>query len=227
MYQYAYLIGDLLLAFPVWLWLFLRRKDLRREILLLSVIVGFLGPISELLYLRDYWEPELFNGWAIGIEDYLFGFFVGGISGSLYEELFGKRYAKRQNRKHHWSLFILPALLVAVTIMGVLVFSFNINSIYATSLAFLAVAIIIIFYRRDLWIDSLASGLLAGLFMFVFYQFFLSLFPEAIIKWWKLGNLSGLFLTDVPIEEFLWAFAWGMMAGPMYEFFAGKRLAKS
>ncbi len=113
-YRYAYLSGVLLVLLPLWLFLFFHRKDLRYEILKVSLVIGIGGPLSELLYMRDYWRPETFIGWPIGIEDFLFGFFIGGIACSIYEELFGKHYSKRLNRKHHWRLFIIPVLLFIV-----------------------------------------------------------------------------------------------------------------
>ncbi|KKQ91174.1 MAG: hypothetical protein UT16_C0022G0002 [Candidatus Azambacteria bacterium GW2011_GWA2_39_10] len=50
------------------------RRDLRKEMLTMSFVVAPMGPLSEFFYLRDYWQPELFNGWSIGIEDLIFGF---------------------------------------------------------------------------------------------------------------------------------------------------------
>lgn len=73
-YRFAYLVGDLLIGLP-WLALYIYRGDLRRKMLLLSCIFGLFGPLSEVFYLRDYWHPQLFSGWPIGLEDFLFGFF--------------------------------------------------------------------------------------------------------------------------------------------------------
>ena len=98
--QYAYLVGDFFLGI-VWLLLFLFRKDLRIKMLIMSVLVAPLSPIAELFYLRDYWQPEFMTGRSFtGIEDILFSFFIGGISGVLYEEFFGKRLGKRKTRGH-------------------------------------------------------------------------------------------------------------------------------
>lgn len=66
-FQYAYLIGNLFFL-TVWVILFLYRRDLRRKMLIMSLVIAPMGPISQLFYLRDYWQPQLFNGWLIGIE---------------------------------------------------------------------------------------------------------------------------------------------------------------
>jgi len=68
--QYAYLFGDLFFLF-IWLILFFARKDLRKQMLIMSFVVAPMGPISEIFYLRDYWQPQLFNGWSVGVEDLL------------------------------------------------------------------------------------------------------------------------------------------------------------
>ena len=225
-YQYAYLLGNLLILFPLWLFLFLHRKDLRKEILIVSLLIGIGGPLSELWYLRDYWRPETFNGWPIGIEDFLFGFFIGGIASSIYEEIFGKHHSKRVNRKHHWSWFIIPVVALSVFVLNLLIFVFGVNSIYASISIFIALTLLILYFRHDLLVDSLMSGLLVGAIMFFGYLIFLTIFPEAIHQWWILQNISGILILGVPIEELLWAFGWGMVGGPMYEFFAGLKFRK-
>ncbi len=42
---------------------------------------------------------------------------------------------------------------------------------------------------------------------------------------WLLPNLSGVLVAGIPVEELLWAFGVGMVAGPFYEFFTGSYLA--
>ena len=59
-YKYAYLVGDLLLAL-IWSILFLIRKDLRKEILSLSILGGIAGIATEVFYLQDY-----FNSYSLG-----------------------------------------------------------------------------------------------------------------------------------------------------------------
>jgi hypothetical protein len=224
-YQYAYLFGNLFIAFPFWLLFFLYRRDLQKEMLLVSLIGGIAGPISQFWYLQDYWKPETFTGTVVGVEDFLFGFFIAGISAVIYEELFGKHFARRVNRRHHWSMFLIP-------ILGVFTFSFNIpfllgvNSIYASAIAFLVIAGIFLVYRRDLIADMVMSGLLVGGIMFVAYLIYLSMYPEAIHRWWALENISGILISGIPIEELLWAFGWGTVGGPVYEFFMGLRFKK-
>ena len=102
-YQYAYLLGSLLFL-PIWLILFHKRKDLRKKMLVMSFLLGFVGPITEPFFIKDYWKPFTVTNTSVGIEDYIFVFLFSGIACVLYEEIFGKRISSRKNRNHHWAL---------------------------------------------------------------------------------------------------------------------------
>jgi len=225
---------DLAVFFPIWLFLYFFRKVLRRELLTVSMLFAVVAPISEIIYLRNYWRPQtLFSGIYLFhypvpvLEDFLFGFFIGGIASVIYEEMWGKRISNRRNRTHHWVWFI-PSLfglsfLVLVLSIGV----FNFNAVYANILVFAVCSLVMLAYRQDLWLDSLMSGILVGCIMLLAYAIFLKAYPGIIQKWWLMNNLSGFTLMGVPVEEFLWAFGMGMMAGPLYEFMAGLKFKKS
>ena len=217
MYNQAYLIAALIFG-AVWLVLFLIRPDLRREILSLSILAGILGPVSEHFYLKDYWQPQYFFPTSLRIEDFLAGFFLGGIAAVGYEVLWRKKHTCACNLSSNW---ILPvAAITGIISMVVLFHVFSINSIYSSIISFLLVAGIIYFKRPDLLNVGLGSGLILALTMFLFYLIYQGLFPGIIANWWKLGNISRILILGVPIEELLWGFSWGMVAGPLYEFAA-------
>jgi hypothetical protein len=223
MYQWAYLAGDLLL-FLIWLAIYLFRKDLRKEVLTMSLVSAPLGPLSEFFYLRDYWHPELLFGVRIGIEDILFSFCIGGIAGVIYEELFRKRYSKRHLPGHRNVMMALMGFGILWTMVGAIVLHFN--SIYVSTSGFLLIAVIILIFRQDLILDAFLSGIAVGFLMFCFYLVFNILFPGIIEQWWLLQNISGILIVGVPLEELMWGFGWGMIAGPAYEFIYGYRFLK-
>lgn len=222
-HSYSYFLGDCIF-FIIWLILFLKRKDLRKKILTMSVLVAPLGPLSEFFYLRDYWHPELLFGARIGIEDILFAFFVGGISSVIYEEIFGKRFTRRHLPGHRKTMFSLAIFGLFWMVLGVVVFGYN--SIYVSTLGFILIALVMLAFRHDLIKTALFSGFLMGCLMFVFYLSFLSIFPEAVKQWWLIKNISGILVLGIPLEELMWGFGWGMIAGPAYEFIHGDGLAK-
>jgi hypothetical protein len=222
-FRYAYLINNIFFAI-VWLMLFFLRPDLRRKMTIMSIIVALIGPFSEFFYLRDYWRPEIFNGWMIGVEDVLFGFFIGGIAGVIYEEVFGKKYTKRHLHGHTTWMFASFLFLLVLMVVGNIFLGYN--SGYVSILGFLAIGIIPIVQRHDLLKDAFISGFLMGCLMLVFYSVFTYLFDGIIQKWWLLHNLSGIIILEAPLEELLWGFGWGFVAGPAYEFINGLKFKK-
>lgn len=226
-YQYTYLFADMVVGFPLWLVFFILREDLRHKMLVFGLLGAVAGPVSELFYLKDYWHPVLITNTSIGIEDVLFGLFAGGIASVLYEELFAKHFLKRHLRSHHWIFFVFPFVAVLFYVANRFFPVYRLNSIYASAVAFVLTALTILFLRRDLWVDSLVSGIIAGLIFFFGYLFLLSVFPQIFEKMWLLKNISGIRLAKIPVEELLWAFTFGLMAGPIYECYTGLALRKT
>ncbi len=223
MYQSAYLVGAFIFGL-IWLIFFWRRRDLRREILVLSLLAGIMGPASEHFYLADYWQPEYWFPASLRIEDFLAGFFLGGIAAVGYEIFWRRRHQCACDLKTTW---ILP--LTAFLGLASLIFFFHIiglNSIYSSIISFILVAALILAVRRDLLPAALGSGLVLSSVMFIFYLIYQQIYPGIISQWWRLNQISGILILGVPVEELVWGFSWGMVAGPLYEFAAKLKIAK-
>ena len=83
-----------------------------------------------------------------------------------------------------------------------------------------------IFLRKDLLLDAFFTGLLVTMVMLLFYLVLVLLVPNVFQTWWMLHNISGVFVGGIPLEELLWCFSWGFVAGPAYKFVHGIRFAK-
>ena len=105
--MYVYLIGSGL-YFIVWLFCFIKRKDLRKKIFFMSLWAGFLG-ISEKAFIPAYWVPQFKTIPLYGeifLESILFSFFLGGVVAVFYQVLFnrglfkliGTRYTEHRNK---------------------------------------------------------------------------------------------------------------------------------
>ena len=221
--DYTYLVADILLLF-IWLIFFLHRKDLRKEMLIVSLLSAPVG-LTQYFFVQDYWHPVYIWGSSIvGLEDILYMFATGGIVGVLYEEFFGRHFAKRHLKGHPIVTLLMTVLGVALMFVGMQVF--HLNSIYVASALFLIFGSVTIIFRHDLLYHAFWSGILLGLVTTVFEILMIFLFPTMIRSWWILENLSGVALLGVPIEEIIFASTFGFVAGPMYEFVFGLKLKK-
>lgn len=227
-YTYAYLVGALIPA-PIWALLFYLRRDLRREMLIMSLVGGTLAVLFAPAVLNDYWHPiYLFNKFAPswpfgGIEDFLYTFFIIGIGSVIYEELFAKRFAKRHSRNISFIRFVGPVLLLYIVAFFVPIW-LGVPSLYAALISFALLLSVIVFIRHDLLTDALLSGFILGLLVLAGYTVFLRLYPDIFQRFFDLNNYNGVRLIGIPIEELFWAFGQGAVAGPVYEFFAGKKI---
>ena len=221
--QYAYLLGNLLIFFPIWFLLFISRKDLRRKILVLGILSAVYSPLAEIFCLRDYWIPSFALGPFLPIEDFLFGLFSGGIGGVLYQVVCSKKLAPH-NIKLSWlkDLLILTGITFALFIF--LNIFLKINSIYAMSIAFLVIVMLIVYFRRDLWLPAIINGFLFALLFCLGYQILLIFFPDLFSQFWQLTNVSGIFILRIPLEEIIWALSWGAVMGIVYEFSTGLKI---
>lgn len=226
--SYAYLIANFVFL-SVWALFFWRTKFLRKKMLVMSFIAATFGPISEFWYFKDYWQPKLLVKFPIGgLEDVLFGFAIGGIAAVAYEAIFINRIClcERKKLKKEWFLLVF-AVILGVTMIG-LNNLLGINSIYASSLGMIVAGVIMLYFRRDLILNALGSGILVALIMFTIYiipQILFSGVHQWMAQIWKLyGTRQGILLFGhVPLTEMLWGLSWGFVWGPIYEFITGAR----
>lgn len=191
----------------------------------MSIITLPLGPILEILYFQDYWLPGSIFSFSIGsvrilIEDLIFVFSVSGVASVLYE-IFLRKHLIRLPKKIHY-FFGLPVILLIGAIVTYTFFILGMNSIFATSIGFVLVALLMSIQRHDLFKDALGSGLTLTIVMFIGYisLSWLVLNGEEILQtgWFLHGSKLDVRFINVPLTEIIWYFAYGMMIGPLYEF---------
>ncbi len=198
--------------------------------LIMSLITASFGPLSEIWYFADYWQPAIafplpFIG---GVEDLLFGFSIGGIGSFAYEAFFVRGFCRCEEKKMSNEWFLLIFFLVIGAAMIIFNNFLGINSIFVSSIAMIALAIIMLIIRPDLTINAIGSALMVAGIMFIIYFFGQEFFPSAhawMLKIWKLsGTPQGIIIfKHIPWTEMLWGLSWGLVWGPMYEFLTGAR----
>lgn len=210
---YAVLIGFFAI---VWAVTFLLRADLRRDMLVYSVAIAPLGPLSELWFLKDYWVRPTLSGATIGIEDLLFAFFLAGVTFGLYKLLFNIRLAPSDGSRPS-KKFIGSAVAITGVCMVVLTNFLGVNSIFASSIAFCIVAALGWWLRPDLIRPSLLSAVVSlGVFVLA-YQIVEFALPGTLVSWCLGCNPTGLRPLGINIEELVWDFTWGLVGGVLFE----------
>lgn len=225
----AYLVGTGIMG-TVWLALFLLRKDLRKTMLWSGIFyisfltIGFIGyrlvfddPVRSIT--PGYWEPptlfdlgQLTRGY--GIEDALFMFFAGGTAASLFEVCFRKRLSEERIK----SSVKRYALLIGVLAAGLFHMLVYLNDIYLLIAFNFVGALVVLWQRRDLALNIFWGG---GLFVLAYalqFLLFNALYPDFIDNYYNLHATSGVMLLGIPLEEYLYAFSFGLLWAPLYKY---------
>jgi len=224
-FEYTYLAATIP-ALVVWVVFFFLRKDLRKEMLMMSLGIAFLNLVTAYLWWGvDWWSPPTLTGTRVGIEDFITGFASGGVMAVAYEVIFRKRHIRLRQKCDYCprqsTLIILLGLLTAF-LFWIAEFSlFN-----ASAVALLVVAGILFYFRKDLFFNGVISGVLTLLISIPSYVVIQMFSPGWIAEVYLFETLSGVLALGVPIEEFVFWFLAGFVFGPFYEYWKGERLRK-
>ena len=164
------------------------------------------------------------TGTRVGIEDFLMGFSGGGILASIYEEVFRKRLYKRTLTKNFPPGSMVLLLLAWLT--GMLFWGLHLTSFWAATIAMIAIAAIMFYYRRDLLIAGFITGICMAIISFPMYWGILLIYPNWVQQTYYLNHLSGILITGIPIEEIIFWFLAGLLWGPFYEYWKGEKLRR-
>lgn len=227
-YKYTYLTIALMF-FLVWIILFLFRKNVRKEMLFMSLLFGIAGLFVEPVYVLDWWKPLTITNTIVGIEDFLFGFAFGGTAAVIYEEIFKKKLrlrkgGKKIRRQEDFHFLLVAALVVGLFFGGHL---FGLNTFQSTLLAFITGLAVIYIQRKDLIIDSLATGIISLVTAIIIYALANLIFPGWIDQFLYFVNIPRFILISVPLEDAIWYFITGAFIGPLYEFWKEGKLVKA
>jgi len=220
-YTFSYLIGTLALL-VIWVILFLQRKDTRKEILIISIVLGFVGLIVDPIYASDWWFPTLITNTIPGIESFLLGFAIGGITTAIYPILFKKKM-KKENEKINLNFLFIGGLVIALFLA---LYFAGLNSFHAAIPAFLIPTIIIYIKRKDLIINSIVSAILLTIISLLFYLLPELITPGWISATWNFELISGIIILKAPLEDLIWIFMVGLLIGPFYEYWQESKLIK-
>jgi len=224
--KYAYLLLSVSML-AVWLALLLLHRQGRRRQVLLSAVFSLAGPIGELFYIPDYWHPvtvlsvHVFDRY-VSIEDFIFSFAIMGIVSSLPAWLVHPRPAGFSELPSGVSILKMIGVLAAVAAFSLVLWFAGVNSIFATSIAMLVAAIVLLTNSRRLLLAriSVTGGIAMLLLMFAVYwiAFVLVSDSDRILQatWSLYGTSLGLQFLRVPLSELVWAFCFGSFFSALF-----------
>jgi len=205
----------------IWFFIYILISKSRKEMLLTSIFTAPFG-LTEPIFVPEYWSPpSLFNlalTTGFDIESIIFSFSIGGIGSVLYEALFSIKHEKLSRKKMHNKRHNLHLLaLFSPFIVFLILMPTKLNSIYSVSISLFIGAIAALLCRPDLKKKTFLGGILFLLLYFVAFLLFTTIYPNAVEQYWNLNALSGILILNIPLEELLFAFTFGMMWSSVYE----------
>ncbi len=221
----------LLFLFTIlWTFLYVRRRSVHREML----VIGFLSVIfTPVIYFLNAQALHISTGLTITLSHFLFSFLFAGVASVIFHEFFGRKYRRRKPLffKHHlqdahWllHLFLLIALWAWVGVL--FVYLLQTSAFQGLIVSALLIGMLVISVRHDLIWDAIWSGVLMMIVFFLLYEIaFFQNGPVASSEWWGVMSLQERFIGSVPLEALIWAAVTAFVLGPLYEYVRGFKLS--
>lgn len=183
--------------------------------------------LTEPVFVPAYWNPpsllDLAQTTGFDIESIVFSFGIGGLGSALYDIITGAKLVSvgqlervRPLHRHHYVAIAAPFL--AFPALYVLPW----NPIYPAIVAMFVGAVSTIACRPDLAAKTWIGGALFLGFYAVYLLGLEGFAPGYIARVWNLADLTGVIVVRMPLEELLFAVAFGMYWAGAYEHFTWK-----
>lgn len=225
--QYVWLIWSSALLAP-WLAAYAIFPQQRKVMAWASLFTTPFG-LTEPLFVPAYWSPpslfDLARTTGFDIESLIFSFGIGGIGAVLYNLLTNQELApmedvRRRSAQHRLHVWALAVPFLSFPILYLLPW----NPIYSAILAMILGAVAATWCRPDLVRKTWVGAILFVAYYAVFLIGVEWTAPGYIERVWNLGALSGLGIAGMPIEEFLFAAAFGAYWSSVYDHFSWQKL---
>lgn len=226
--QYVWLVWASAFLVP-WLAAYAAFPRQRKAMMWASLFTTPFG-LTEPLFVPEYWNPpslfDLARTTGFDIESLIFTFGIGGIGAVLYNLFTGRELAPVADAERHAPHHKLHDWALAVPFVSFpILYPLPWNPIYPAIVAMLLGAVAAMWCRRDLARKTWLGALLFLGYYAVFLIGVESTAPGYIERVWNLNALSGLRVAGMPIEELLFAGAFGAYWSSVYDHFTWKRLS--
>jgi hypothetical protein len=216
--NFAYLAACLIML-TLWIFLYIRRKDLHKEMIFMSLLASPLG-LFDFLAVPLYWQPVTLFNVPIGFEGIFYSFCLGGITAVLYSEV-ARKTPRHLHKYHKSSVLIVFAITLAVLIAMMVQRTFNpAVTLYCALLVGIGISIYI---RKDLLRGTIVGALCFGIAYFIMLKIWMTFYPETV-EWFLFTGLPKMYVLDVPLWELLFGIIFAAYWGNIYELLFGYKL---
>ncbi|MEO8479828.1 MAG: lycopene cyclase domain-containing protein [Gemmatimonadota bacterium] len=219
--QYAWLVWSTAFLVP-WILLYGRFPAHRAPMRWASLFTMPFG-LTEPLFVPEYWAPpslfDLAARTGFDIESLIFSFAIGGV-GAVLVNIFTRRtlaafpsamHKVGRHRFHRWALLVPFGLFPVLMLV-------DWNPIFPAIIAMLVGSALAVWCRSDLiWPTVFGGALFLGYYV-VFLTGLWFTAPTGYIRTvWNLEALTGVVIGFMPLEELLFAVAFGAYWAGLYE----------
>ena len=218
--KFGFLFGVAIMSIP-WIICFILRKDLRREMLIMGILIAIWKCNNRIsLWTVDWWRPETITGTIVGVEDFFLGFFNGGVAAVLYEVVSGEKQIVKKGKGKFSQLISFTLLCALIISFGTWLLGFT--TFVASSIGMIVSVILLLVYRKDLLKNTLLSGLFMVLVSLPTYYIIEVFSPGWVRETFLYDYLTGIHILKAPLEDTIFYFLFGMWVGPFYELWKGE-----
>ena len=226
--RYVWLVWSSALLVP-WLAVYAAFPRQRKVMVWASLFTMPFG-LTEPIFVPQYWSPpslfDLARTTGFDIESLVFTFGIGGVCAVLYNLFTGRKLApmadaERKSPRHKLHAWALATPFVLFPVM----YPFSWNPIYPAIVAMCLGAAAAIWCRPDLARKTWIGAILFVTYYTVFLMGVEWTAAGYIERVWNVSALSGLSIIGMPIEELLFAAAFGTYWSGVYDHFTWRRLA--
>ncbi|MEK6849991.1 MAG: lycopene cyclase domain-containing protein [Nanoarchaeota archaeon] len=177
--------------------------------------------LTQPLFVPDYWNPTvIYKLWGLfDIESLLFGFFLGGIAASLYEEIFNyhlRKFGKTLTNKNY-ARIIYGSMIAFALFLIFIKFYTELSVIWSSFIFILVVSPYFLMFRKDLIKESLIGGFIFMLFYILTLLITNYFFSNFVSNEWNFNGTLGINLLGLPLEEYIYSLFFGIVASVIYE----------
>jgi len=197
----------LLIIFLLWLLFLVSDKNKIRTILTSFLIAPFV--IIDILLVPAYWNPETFADIPVGVEGFIFTFFISGICLSL-----ANRFAIAQPKLHSARLY--PAILAAMVFSFFAIFSSL--AVHLKLFLIMGLSGILLLGEQNIKTFSILKIILSFTTLYTLAFNIWLFFAPSAIEWWNPNNTTGIYVIKMPIEEMLFAICFAIFISTAHIF---------